>query len=454
MSQLYHPDVYDTSRAVPSYWEESAPPPQEDFEPLRSEERCDVAIIGGGYTGLSTAFHLARDHNLDVRVLESGPIGWGASGRNGGFCCLAATKLTTGQMIRRYGLEETRRFWSAQLDGIALVDSLITDEGLDVDRCGDGNVEVAHRAAAFQDLEDYGQVLNREFGIGSRLLSRDAFAAEGHDSSEQHGALHIAAGFALHPLKFLAGLAGAAAKRGARLHGRSSVASWERDGEGHRLNTAEGSLRAGRVVLATNGFTPEGLHPAFAARTLPALSNVVTTRPLSEEELAAQGWRTDTPLTESPVCNTRRLLFYYRLLPDRRLLFGARGDLTGRPGDSARLRDWMIRRLGEVFPAWRDVPISHSWRGLICMTRRLTPAIGRLDDEPNVWFAFGYHANGVNTAPWAGRAVARLIAGSNRGLDDLPAPFRALPPRFPLPALRLWALRAAYIYYGILDDWK
>ena len=256
----------------------------------------------------------------------------------------------------------------------------------------------------------------------------------------------MAAGFALHPLKFLAGLARAAARRGAVLHPHSRVVEWRRTDGKHRLSTAGGTLSAGRVVLATNGFTPEGLNPAFDGRILPALSNIVTTRPLTEAELAAHGWR-----TENPICNTRDLLFYYRMLPDKAFLFGARGDTTGRPHSGARMRAWLTRRLGEVFPHWKGVAISHFWRGLVCMTRDLTPSVGCLDDDPSVWYGFGYHANGVNTAPWTGMMLARMIAGSNRGEDALPAVMRGLPPRFPLPALRPWYLRGAYVYYRMSD---
>ena len=281
----------------------------------------------------------------------------------------------------------------------------------------------------------------------SPLGPPEAFREVGHDSTENFGALLIRSGFGLHPLKYARGLAEAAARRGAKLHPLSPVREWSKDGETHLLETAGGRLRARRVLLATNGFTPEGLNPAFDARTLPVISNILTTRPLSEAELAAQSWRTENPLS-----NTRTLLFYYRLLPDRRLLFGARGDSTGSPEAAERMQAWLTRRFGEVFPAWQDVEISHFWRGFICVTRNLTPAVGCLDEDPSVYYGFGYHGNGVNAAPWTGRALARLIAGSNSGENDLPAVFRGPAPRFPLPALRLWMLRAANLYYHHVKD--
>ncbi len=447
MHTLFHSSVYDDTRPVESYWEADAPAPIEGLRPLEGEESCDVAVIGGGYTGLSAALHLARDHGVDVRVLEAGHIGWGASGRNGGFCCLPASKLSIRGMIARYGLDETKRFYAAQLDGMELVRALGDDEDIDYRRCGDGNLIVAHAPGRFKELEEEAEALTRLFGIKTTLYGRAAFAEVGHDSSEQFGGMHMAAGFALDPLRFAAGLGRAARRRGAVLHPHSRVLDWRRENGRHRLVTAGGSLAARRVVVATNGFTREGLHPAFDGRILPALSNIVTTRPLTADELAAHNWRTD-----NPICNTRQLLFYYRLLPDRSFLFGARGDTTGRPEQGARMKAWMARRLGEVFPYWRDVPIRHFWRGLVCFTRDLTPAVGRLADDPSVWYAYGYHANGVNTAPWTGRAVARLIAGRESEQPVLPAVMAGPAPRFPLAALRPWYLRGAMLYYRMTDD--
>jgi len=439
--------MYEAARPVASWWEESAPPPQAGFDPLAEDLRCEVAIIGGGYTGLSTALHLARDHHVQAHVLEAGHIGWGASGRNGGFCIIPATKLSVEQMTRRYGIDETKRFYAAQADAVRLVDELADRERIAFDRQGDGIYEVAHRAGLHDHLLETARLYGDLFGIPARALTREAFIEEGHDSREQFGAVHVGLGFGLHPLKYLAGLARAAAGHGAVLHPRSRVRSWTRAGRDHVLKTGSGTVRAGHVVVATNGFAEDGLHPAFARRFLPVISNIVTTRPLTPDERAGQSWR-----TESPLFNTRKLLFYYRMLPDHRFLIGARGDYRGTPHGGEAMRSWMGRRIGEVFPAWRDAPISHYWRGFVCLTRRLTPAVGRLDDDPSVWFGYGYHGNGVASATWAGRTLARAIAGTAPLDEAVPAAMAGLPPRFPPGPFRRWLLRGAYLWYRIRDD--
>ena len=442
--RLFHPDLYRFDEPAPSYWEATGP--SIECAPLEDDARCDIAIIGGGFTGLSAALHLARDHGADVHVLEAGHIGWGASGRNGGFCCLPATKLSVSQMTQRHGEEETRRFFREQIEGMQLVESLSESEAIDLDAQGDGNYEVAHHPKAIPHLHEYAQALQSRFGIPTRRLDRDEFAACGHGGTEQFGAIHIQAGFALHPRKFVVGLAQAAQRRGAHLYSGSEVVSWTKDGDWHRLRTGRACLSARKVIVACNGYLPDGLHEAFDRRTLPVLSNIVVTRPLEPAQIEAERYS-----TYAPCLNARNLLFYYRLLPDRRFLIGARGDLTGSPDKGEQKQKWIGERLGEIFPSWAGVQTEYFWRGLVCMTRKLTPSIGVLDEDDTVAYGFGWHANGVNTAPWAGKQLAMLVAGANKPVANVSAPMRGLPARFPSNFARVWGLKLAYAYYWMRD---
>ncbi|HAC60263.1 MAG TPA: hypothetical protein DCF73_18150 [Rhodobiaceae bacterium] len=438
--------MYNAGAPAGSLWEETAPALANGVDlGANGDETCDVAIIGGGYTGLSCALHLARDFSMNVRLLEAGPLGWGASGRNGGFCTLPPMGLTFDRLIARYGEEEARRFISSQVEATRFVRAFAQEEGMDIDPQGEGELHVAHAPSRYAELEHERDLLSGKFGIPARLIPREEVAAEWYDSTEQFGALHVGAGFGLHPLRFARGLAAAAARAGAKLHGGSPVTRWEREGRSHLLVTPSGTIRAARVVVATNGFTRSPMPAALSDNIIPVMSNIVVTRPLTADELAAQNWRTETPCA-----NTRNLLFYYRLLPDRRFLFGARGDLTGKPEDGLRMRRFMERRLGEVFPGWAHVEITHSWRGFVCMAARLTPSLGSLPDDETVFFALGYHGNGVAAAPWAGRLVAQLIGGKKK-ISDIPAPVRGEPRSIPFPALRRWYLRGALGYYRFMD---
>nr|CAM58090.1 putative oxidoreductase [uncultured marine microorganism] len=449
--RLYDDDMYRFDQPQPSYWEATAGRDDLLAEPLAADSSCEVAIIGGGYTGLSTAYHLARYHNVEARVLEAGHIGWGASGRNGGFCSIGGSSLGTARQIQKYGRENVRHYYQSQVDAVELVRSIIQDENIDAQMVGDAELVVAHSDKAFSELKQHAEMQFRLLGLDTDVIPAEQYKREYFDSSEQFGAARVRPTFGLHPMRYILGLAAATEDHGARLHRDSEVVSWEKHGNEHLLRTRNATLKSKYVVMATNGFMPEHINPDFHARSLPLISAIVVTRPLTESELFAHHWQ-----TMAPAITSRKLMNYFRMLPDNRFMFGGRGSSSGKDDAADRTYAQLIRRLRQLWPAWKDVRIDYRWHGLICMTLRQTPCIGRLPDDASVFYGFGYHGNGVNTSTWTGKQIADWLANST--LDDASAPeslpvmVRDLSGRFPLPALRRHYLQARIALFK-LTDW-
>lgn len=446
MTELYHPSIYGAERHVDSYWAESAGPEVEGWAPLEGAQTADVAVIGGGYTGLSAALHLARDYGVDVRVLEAGPPGWGASGRNGGFVGPASSKLGLEEMIRQFGREETRRYYRNGLEAVDLVRTLGRDEAIEFDAEGNGELGVAHRPGRMDGMADWAKTWSELLGVKVEVWSRDELAERGYAGPAAFGGYFTHAGFALHPMKFARGLAGAAIRRGVPIHGLSEVVAWERDGARHRLVTRGGSLTANKVIVATNGFTRDRLNPSLAGTMLPALSNIIVTRPMTANELEAHRWTADYPIWD-----TRNLLFYFRMVQGNRFLLGARAATRNTPAATEHYRAWLIERFHEMWPGWRDVEITHFWRGFVCLSERRVPHIGCLEDDKSVWHSLAYHGGGVAWATFGGQALARMIAGNEPADRWLSSVVCQPVKRFPFAALRLWYLRGAYALYGLKD---
>ena len=450
VKRLYAGDMYRFGQPQPSLWEATAGDVRVKGTALSRDEHCEVAIIGGGYTGVSAAYHLCRDHQIDTRVLEAGHIGWGASGRNAGFCGIGGTSLTLKQTLAKFGIGETRRFYQSQLEGIELVRRIILDENIDAEMLGEAELEVAPSRKLFSQLAEHAKMQRELLGLDNRIVSSAEFRSSFFDSTELHGAVVQRPAFSLHPMRYLLGMAAAAERHGAKLHPFSEVLEWTRRANEHVLVTAGGSLRARNVILATNGFMPEHLHSAFYGRPLPMISAIVVTRPLTGDELAAHSWR-----TVNSAITAKRILNYYRLLPDNRMLFGGRGHTTGSDEGAMKTFAGLEDRFRRLWPLWRNIPVEYRWHGLICITLRLTPSIGRLREDPSVLFAYGFHGNGVNTATWSGKQLAGWLIA--RGTCDdqeperLPRMVRGLSPRFPFAALRLRYLQARLALFRLQD---
>ncbi len=445
MASTTHPHAFHFDHPVDSYWEASADPLGIDTPPLRREESCDIAIIGAGFTGLSAALELA-ENGVDVRVLEAGHVGWGASGRNGGFACIGSHKLPYTQMISTYGLAATQAYYANMRESVALVLDNLTRLSIDAWASGNGEVTLAHLPSRVQELREEQDFMRHTFGEEMEFLSKAELTARGLDGPGFHAGLKADVGFGVHPLNYVRGLARAAAKAGARIHGRSQLIRWEQTAAGHRLLTREGVLKARQVIIATNGYTPEDAMAQLKGRLMPALSSVIVTRALTEEERRAQGWTSTLMAFDS-----RILLHYFRLLPNGRFLFGGRGGTDASAQGGQDYRAVLTDAFHGLFPAWREVEISHYWRGFVCLAYDRVPYIGALDDSDSIWTAIAYHGNGVAMGSWSGRAVARLAIKETAREELSPVLTRRLS-RFPLPAFRPLYLKGAYVWYGWQDQ--
>lgn len=434
MSRIFSTYAYGPGPRRGCFWDESAA--KIDWPRLRGDIRADVCVIGAGFTGLNAAIALAAA-GAEVVVLEAEAPGWGASGRNGGFCCLGGGRLPDAQLRRRFGTGGVQDWHKAQAAAIEHVAAVLERHGIDADRHSRGEVRLAHRPRDMRVLEAEAADIAAVQGDSPRLISKDDLAAEGL-AGPFHGGLHTPLGFALNPRKYLDGLAQAARDAGVRIFARSPVLrAEERD-----LRSEHGRVRAAQVLVATNGYSSETLPNWLSGRYMPAQSTVLVTRPLSAEERAASGWTSDLMAYD-----TRNLLHYFRLMPDGRFLFGARGGLLASAGAEARSRQRLRRHFETMFPAWRSVEITHSWSGFVCLARGRMPFAGPIPGRPGWFAALAYHGNGVAMGSYCGHLVGRAMAGD----DAVPAPLRAPLERFPLGRGRRAAMPGLYALLGLSD---
>ncbi len=447
--RVYDADIYAFGRPPATYWSATAGPAGDvAATPLERDISVDVAVIGGGYTGLSAARRLASRHGMSAAVLEAGcRIGWGASGMNGGFVSEGGAKIGAGEMVRRVGEAETRRYWATQTAGVEELRAFIAEHQVNCDPVGEGNLCVAHHPSLAPRLAAEAEELATRFGIATEFIPAERFRREVHDGPETHGGLRVRPGFAMHPFRLVTAMARVTAASGAAVHTGSEVVGWRREGSRHLLTTAAGgNVRAGRVVVATNGYTPNELVGEIGFRSIPAISSIIVTQAYGAAELDRRGFRTETP-----IYNSRKLLSYYRRLPDGRILFGRRGDTEGTAPAAAKQAAETLATLTWALPSFADAEIAYSWRGLVCVTARRTLALGLDPDDASVAYAFGCQGSGTATMTWAGKQAADLVAGS-AGMSDVPAIFRGLPPRLPSSnALLRWGLRGAYAVYALRD---
>ncbi|WP_417713431.1 NAD(P)/FAD-dependent oxidoreductase [Pseudophaeobacter arcticus] len=439
MRRIFSAYAYGPGPRENCWWDETIAAPL--WPQQAGEMQVDVAIIGGGFTGMSAALHLAES-GARVAVLEAESPGWGASGRNGGFCCQGGTMLSGSTMQRKFGSDATNTYMAGELAAIDLVHGLLDRHGIEADIHSKGETRMAHSPRAMAALRREAEEITAAGGTPHLLEQRDL--ADQGLNGKFHGALTTPVGFGLNPRKYLFGIARAAGNAGARLFQNSPVTNLTSGSGDHVLTTPGGQVRAKQVIIATNGYSWDGLPKWLSGRYLPAQSSVMVTRPLREDELQAQGWFSD-----QMAYDTRNLLHYFRLMPDRRFLFGMRGGLFSSPRAEAAIRRLLRSHFEKLFPAWRSVEGTHFWSGMVCMSRNLVPFVGPIPDTPGMFAGLCYHGNGVAMGSYAGRLLADLAQGQE---PDLPySPIMQGMARFPFGPARRIVMPPAYAVLGMLD---
>ena len=388
-------------------WYAATAHPAPERPPLEGDLDVDACVVGAGFSGLSTALHLAAA-GREVVLLEAARVGWGASGRNGGQ---VVNGLNAGLDVveRRHGADEAAFVGSLVTEGASIIRGLVAEHGIECD-LKDGNLFVALDPRQMRSLEAK-QVLWRRHGMDEHELL-DARALRAHVGSDMYfGGMIDRSGGHLHPLNLALGEAAALERLGGRIHEGSRVARVEGiDGRRPVVHTDRGRVRAGTLVLCGNAYLGAAV-PELAARVMPVSTQIVATEPLAAD-VAARILPTDLCVEDA-----RWILDYYRLTPDRRLLFGGGSVYGGRePADiEAKLRP----NLARVFPELAGVRIDHAWSGNFALSFTRVPQLGQLG--PDSYHAMGYSGHGVTGSHLFGRLLSEAILGRRERFDRLAA---------------------------------
>jgi glycine/D-amino acid oxidase-like deaminating enzyme len=399
-------------------------------------DRVDVVVIGAGYTGLSAA-RIVAGAGASVAIFDTRAFGEGASARNGGHV-LAGLIPRAADLVGRFGRQRARALFAGSLDAMAALESVIRDETIACEYEPVGHLEAAAKAAHFERFKTEQELLAREFNHHVTLVPRALQDTE-LGAGCYHGVLVDPQSVALHPVKYLHGLARAAIGAGARLHETTPVTRVTRQGVGFRVIAGGKAIVARDVIACTNGYT-DSVLPALQRRVVPMGSFAIATEPLGDTVAAA-------------IIPRRRLVFdsrydscQFRLARDNRLVFGVRAQIIpSTPASTRRLAAILQERLLSVFPQLRGTRIEYAWSGNVDMTRDRVPHAGLVD---GMHYAIGYGGHGVALATYLGMRVGECLLGKQAD-----TPFHDL--RFdPIPLYhgRPWFLPLAGVYYK-WKDW-
>lgn len=412
------------------------------FPALKGQIQSDVVVIGGGFTGLSTAIELSQQ-GVQVTLLEANSIGWGCAGRNAGFALPGSGRLGFGALKKAYGEDAATGIIHEYYQAPENLKTFIHEARLDVDFTPGGYLKIASKKNDFIAFEQQLEDLPSTLSAGLSLHSADSLTQTLIDTDSQFGGLYNPSSFGINPLKMALSMGELARQKGTKIHHHSPVTSYQKVGNRYQVNTAQGRVTCNSIVLATNAYTPNKTLPVFYRAQFPVLSSVLVTHPLRDEQLTH--FKQDGLMC----MDTRALKYYYRLLPGNRLLFGGRGAVWGHNHDSPLIKRKLLQALKKSFPLMHDARIDYFWSGWVSVSQDEIPHIGVLPQDPNIFYAMGYCGSGVAFTHTAGKRLAQLITTPD-DVPELPI-YRQFPKAFPFAPFRRIGLLGYYQWQSMMD---
>ncbi len=420
-----------------SYWQATAP----RFGAAKADVEgvYDVAVIGGGFTGLSAARHLAKA-GCKVAVLEAREVGHGASGRNGGHLNNGMAHGYRDAMTR-FGPETARRLYHSYDASIDLIEELVEEDRIDCDFRRSGKLKIASKPSHVAGLKASCDLIRKEADRDVEFLDQSDLAGEIRSDSAYAGMLYRKSAM-MHMGRYLHGLATAVARHGGDVVENAPVTAIQRESGVRHLSTPRGRLTARDVIVATGAYSGQFTSKAlayFARRVIPVGSFIVVTRPLTDPEIAATLPGNRTYVTSLNVGN------YFRLSPDNRMIFGGRAQFSSKsdPSSDATAARILCTTLGRMFPALAGIKLDYCFGGLVDMTHDRMPRAGRVD---GLYYAMGYSGHGAQMSNHMGVVLADMILGNDRNpLTNMPWP------SLPFYAGSPWFLPVVGAYFRVKD---
>jgi glycine/D-amino acid oxidase-like deaminating enzyme len=418
-----------------SYWLDTSPQGP-DRSATEVAGNLDVAVVGAGLTGLSAALHLARK-GAKVAVFERDTVAFGASGRNGG---MATTGLSIGfrDAIARYGFPTASALFLTYNDAIDGIEKIVGEEGIDCDFARTGKMNLAAKPSHYDGLRKTHEVLGERLGYETQMVPKSEMRSE-IGSAYYHGAMVDPKGAGLHVGKFTRGLAEAAAALGVQIHEKASVDEVVRlDGTRHKVVTSRGSVTADQVLVATSGYTGRPFR-WMQLRIAPVGSFIIVTEPLGKEVC-------DQLLPNRRMASdSKNLLYYFRITPDNRLLFGGRARFAMSSPQSDEKSGRILREaMVSVFPQLAKARVDYCWGGLVDMSLDRMVHAG---EHEGLFYSLGYSGHGVQMATYMGKQMAEYMDGADDANPWRDLTFKRIPGHVGPP----WFLPFAGAYYKFLD---